>query len=308
MMDISIIVVNYNTKKLLDECLKSLIKHTKKAEYEIIIVDNASTDGSVALLKKLQDKYGSKLKVITNKTNDGFGAANNQGIKIARGRYILLLNSDTKVTDNVVGRMIDWMDKNGEVGISSCALKSKDGSYQGTGGSFPDLLRVFNWMFFIENIPLLDKIIRPFHPMHEHSPFYKGESFYRERQEMDWVTGAFFMIRKNVVEDVGLFDRDYFMYVEELDYCYRAKKKGWRVVYNPKNSIIHYGGASSTEKFPIISEFEGVKTFYRKHMPKWQFPLLRIFLKGGAALRIIILGLLKGSATAKTYVKAFQIA
>jgi len=307
-MDISIIVISYNTKILLEKCLESVLKHTKNVKFEIIVVDNASSDGSVTMLKKLQKRKNNNLKIEENQKNKGFGVANNQGIKIAKGRYILLLNSDTKVTDNVIGEMVEWMDRNEEIGISSCALKNNDGSLQGTGGSFPDLLRVFNWMYFIENIPFLDKIIRPFHPMHEHSPFYKGEGFYKKRREMDWLTGAFLMIRKEVVSDIGHFDKDYFMYVEEVDYCYRAKAEGWRVVYNPEQSIIHYGRASSTEKFPIISEYKGVKTFYKKHMPKWQYPLVRIFLKGGAALRIVILGLLKGSTTAKTYVEAFQIA
>ena len=112
-------------------------------------------------------------------------------------------------------------------------------------------------------------------------------------------------MKREVIKDVGYFDKDYFMYTEEVDYCFRAKEKGWKVWYLPKWSIIHYGGASSTREFPILSEYKGVKTFYRKHMPSWQYPVLRFLLKFGAFLRIFILGLLKGSEAAKTYAKAF---
>ena len=307
-MDISIIIVSYNTKKLLRDCIISIIKNTKKIDYEIIVIDNASTDGSVETIKKLRKANSINLKIIENKTNLGFGVANNLGMKRAKGKFILFLNSDTIIHDNLIREMVSWMDKKKHIGIASCALKNSNGTYQGTGGSFPDLLRVFSWMFFIEDIPGIDRLIKPFHPMHPNSPIYKGDAYFKSEHETDWVTGAFFLIRKKVVEDVGYFDKDYFMYVEELDYCYRVKKGGWKVFYNPKWSITHYGGASSTDKSPIISEYKGVKTFYRKHMPEWQFPLLRIFLKGGALLRIAILGLLKGRSVAKTYVKAFQIA
>jgi GT2 family glycosyltransferase len=116
------------------------------------------------------------------------------------------------------------------------------------------------------------------------------------------------MIRKKVIGEVGYFDKDYHAYVEEVDYCYRIKKHGWKIHYNPTWSITHYGGASSDSEFPILYEFKGMKIFYRKNMPAWQYPILRLFLKGGALLRIFVLGLIKGRGVAKTYVKAFQIA
>lgn len=303
MLDLSIVIINFNTKKLTAECIKSVFKNTKGITFEIIMVDNASSDGSVKAVEKLAGKYPVKIKA--NKENVGFGQGNNQGMKIAKGRYILLLNTDTILKNNLLFEMVRWMDKNKDVGIVSCALKNVDGSIQGTGGYFPTLLRVFAWMSFLEDIPLLDQIIKPFHPMHGQSFFYKGEGFFKKSAERDWVTGAFFLMRKEVIKDVGYFDKDYFMYTEEVDYCFRAKEKGWKVWYMPKWSIIHYGGASSTREFPILSEYKGVKTFYRKHMPSWQYPVLRFLLKLGAFLRIFILGLLKGPEAAKTYAKAF---
>jgi GT2 family glycosyltransferase len=141
--------------------------------------------------------------------------------------------------------------------------------------------------------------------MHSQSPFYKGESMFKKESERDWVTGAFFLVRKEVIQDIGFFDENYFMYTEEVDFAFRAKKKGWKVWYLPKWSITHYGGASSTKEYAILSEYKGVKTFYRKNMPSWQYLPLRLLLKKGAFLRIFIMGILKGPEAAKTYAKAF---
>ena len=305
-MDLSIIIVNFNTKKILGECLESIIKTTKKIKYEIIVVDNDSKDGSLVLLKKLAQKH--PVRIIVNKKNAGFGIANNQGAKIAKGKYILFINSDILVKKNVLGEMVLWSEDNPKVGVSTCALKNSDNSLQGTGGYFPDLFKVFAWMFFLENIPLVDRIIKPFHPMHPQSTIYKGEGFFKKAHQRDWVTGAFLLTRKDIFDKAGGFDVDYFMYTEEVDLCWRIKKDGWQVWFLPKWSIIHLGGASSTFEYPIISEFNGLKLFYSKNKPAWQTSLLRIFLKGGAAIRIVLYGLLKGKEAAKTYAKAFKAA
>ena len=306
MLDLSIIIVNYNTRDITADCIKSVIKNTKGISFEIIMIDNASSDGSAEGIRPLTKEY--PLKIIANDQNIGFGGGNNQGLKIARGRYLLLLNTDTIVSGNTLKEMVDWMDSHPEVGISSCALKNRDGSVQGTGGYFPTLPRVFAWMSFLEDIPGLDRLIRPFHPMHGQSPFYKGEGFFKEASERDWVTGAFFLFRREVFKDVGYFDKDYFMYTEEVDFCFRTKNKGWKVWYLPRWSIVHFGGASSTGEFPILSEYKGVKIFYSKNMPPWQLPILRLFLKLGAFLRIFVLGFLKGPEAVKTYAKALWIA
>lgn len=307
MKDLSVVIVSYNTKELLKDCLGSIVKYTKGIDYEIVIVDNASTDGSVETIKKLQSQT-SNLLLIINKKNLGFAKANNQGIKKSKGRYFLLLNSDTLIKDNVLGDMVSWMNKNKKVGVATCALKNKDGSLQGTGGYFPHLFKVFAWMFFLEDIPFIDKIIKPFHPMHPQSPFYKGEGHFITAHQRDWVTGAYFFLRKKTVEEVGFLDEDYFMYVEELDFCYRAKKVSWQVWFLPQWSITHLGGASCTTEFSILSEYKGIKTFYKKHKPSWQTPLLRMFLKGGSLLRIMIFSAIKRKEVAKVYVKAFACA
>lgn len=295
-IDLSIIIVSYNTKKITLECVKSVIQYTKEVSFEIIIIDNNSSDESVSAIAKLNN---SKIKIIQNTENKGFGRANNQGIKEAKGRYVLFLNSDTLLEGTVLDRMIMWMDERPDIGISSCKLLNKDHSVQGTGGYFPTLPRVFSWMT-IQDLPFVDSIIKPFHPMKEKS-FIKGDTFYTSPKELDWVTGAFMLVRSEVFDSVSGFDNDYFMYTEEVDFCYRAKKKNWKVYYNPKWSIIHYGGASGTVEKSIAQEFEGVKLFYQKHYSRLSYTLLRYLLMIGALGRIIVFGLKDGSSSARIY-------
>jgi len=307
-IDLSIVIISFNIKKLTKECIESVVKNTKAITYEFVVVDNDSKDGSVEMLQKLKNSKTQKLQLIFNKDNRGFGQANNQGMEISNGRYVLLLNSDTLVKSNVLGEIVSWMDKHPKAGIASCGLRFKDGKVQGTGGYFPTLSRVFAWMTFLDDIPGVMKLIKPFHPMHGLSPLGKNVGFFRKRRQMDWITGAFFMIRRDTFKDVGYFDKDYFMYVEEVDYCYRTKRAGWEIWYLPKWKIIHYGGASSTAEFPLINEVKGLKTFYKKHEPSWQFGVLRFFLKFGAFLRIFVFGIMRGRDAARTYAKIFATA
>lgn len=302
MLDLSIAIISFNTKKLTIDCIRSVLKYSKLIDYEIVVVDNDSEDGSVEAIQRL-----SRTRVIVNKDNRGFAKANNQAFKIAKGRYFLLLNSDTVVHNNVLGEMVAWLDKHPKVGIASCALKNKDGSQQGTGGYFPTLFKVFAWMFFLEDLPIVSRLIKPFHPMHSQSPFYKGEDFFQKEKQMDWLTGAFLLVRSQIYKDVQGLDENYFMYTEEVDFCYKAKKKGWQVWYLPKWSITHFGGASATAELSLLSEYKGIKIFYSKYMPKWQLLFVRVFLKLGAVARMFIWGLLKGPQAVKIYAKAIVI-
>jgi GT2 family glycosyltransferase len=261
-LDLSIVVINYNTPELTRDCTSSIKKNTKDIKYEIVLIDNS-------------------------KNNRGFTGGNNLGVKKSKGKYVLLLNNDTVIHNNVMGAMVKWMEEHPDVGVSTCALKNKDGSSQTTGGYFPNLWRVFSWMV-IQDIPFVNGMFKQFHP-------YKNEN---KIYELDWVTGAFLLTRHEVLENVGSLDEDYFMYTEDVDFCYRVKSAGWKVMFVPEYSITHLGGASSKREFPILSEFKGVKMFYKKHYPKWQYGLLRIILKVGAFWRIFIFG--------GTYVKAFK--
>ncbi len=302
-VDLSIVTVSENIKKLLRECLDSVYKKGGEVAFEVLIYDQSSTDGTPEMI----EKEFPQVKLLKNRKNIGFGPSNNVAMKKALGRYILLLNPDTKIIQkDIFKQMIDWMDGHPEVGISSCALLNPDRTYQGSGGYFPTLFRVFAWMSFIDDLPIIDRLIKPYHPMHPWSPFYKGEDYFDQAHKQDWVTGAYFLIRREVIEEIGYFDEDYFAYVEEVDYCFRAAKKGWEIWYLPKWKTIHYGQATTGSEFATINELKNLKLFYKKHKPPWQYPILRILLKWGALLRIVVFGLLKGAKVARVYAKAYR--
>lgn len=301
-MKISVIIVSYNTEKLLEDCLSSLFKHTQNVETEVVVVDNASSDGSVKMIKK---KF-PKVKLIESQENNGFAAGNNLGLKVANGDYLLLLNSDTRFVEDSLFKMVEYMDQNPKVGISSCQLIYEDNDIQPSGGFFPNLWRVFVWMFFLDDLPIISQFVRSFHP---HSPkFYTNDNWYKFPHLQDWVTGAFFLMRKEVAKELGPLDENFFMYVEEMEYCYRARKLGWQVSYTPVTKIIHLGGRSSTQKKALVGEYKGLKYFYTKHKSPVDLFFFRIFLKAGAILRILLFGIMKGSKEAReTYVEAFRI-
>lgn len=298
---LSIITVS-SSLKYLHDCLKSVNLALKNVNSEIIVIDNASKD-------KIGDKIKMdfpNVKIIRREKNGGFGENNNLGIKVARGKYILLLNDDTKIINkNIFKEMIVWMDSHPKVGLSSCALVNPDEkTYQGSGGYFPTLFKVFAWMTFLDDIPYIDKIIKPYHPMHGSSFFNTNESYFKKAHKQDWVTGAFFLMRKKALDMVGIFDEDFFLYVEEVDLSYRFIKKGWEVWYLPKWKTLHYGMATTGNENAIKMELKNLKLFYKKHMPKYQLPILKLILKFGVFIRIVLFGLFKpdvGKIYAKIY-------
>lgn len=302
-IDLSIVTVSSKIDYL-TECFKSVFSALSGIRSEVILIDNASPDNIGKTIKK---KF-PKLKVIRREENGGFGENNNLGMKVAKGRYVLLLNDDTLVFQKKMFReMISWMDEHPGVGVSSCGLLNPDKkTYQGSGGYFPTLPRVFAWMSFLDDIPGIDKLIKPFHPLHGWSPFYKNEGYFKKTHKQDWLTGAFFLMRKSAMDEVGLFDEDFFLYVEEVELSYRFVKAGWEIWYLPKWSIVHYGQVTTGSENSIVMEMKHLKLFYSKHFPKWQLPVLTAIMKFGALIRIGIYGVFKGSKVAKIYAKAFS--
>ncbi|MFH1792016.1 MAG: glycosyltransferase family 2 protein [Patescibacteria group bacterium] len=301
-IDLSIIFVGYNTAKYVEECMNMVINFTNNIKAEIFFVDNASPTKDY---KIVEEKF-PQVKLIKSDKNTGFAGGNNIAMKKAKGRYTLLLNLDIKITNkNIFKEMVDWMDKNPKVGISSCAFLNSDGTLQGNGGYFPNLFRVFFWMTFLDDLPLLDKLIKPYHPMHSWS-FYKGSGYYKKERIQDWVTGAYFLIRKEVIDNIGYLDEEYFSYVEEMDYCFRTVKSGWINMYLPRWNITHFGQVSAGSEYALLSEYKNLCLFYQKHMKGWKLPFLKLLLKLGAILRIVVFGLIKGQKVANIYAKAYK--
>lgn len=278
MIELSIIIVSFNTKYLLKECLSSL---SAEVSTEIIVVDNNSNDGSSDMVNELFPKA----VLIKNKENRGFGAANNQGIKKARGEYVLLLNSDTVLLENALKNALSKIKEMKNVGVLGIKLLNTDKSIQQSVGFFPTPIRILNWMFFIDDVPVLKDFIKPYH--------VALRSFYNKEHEVDWVTGAFFLSKKEILVN-NMFDEKMFMYVEEIDLCYRIKKRGWRILFSPVSSVIHKkGGSGSGQTAGLIEEFKGIKYFYKKHYSLLPQILVNVLLKAGALLRIFIFGIIR---------------
>ncbi len=283
-MDLSVIIVSYNVKDLLKNCLESVFKFTKDINFEVIVVDNNSTDGSQDFISNFKFQ-NSNFKFILSQENGGFSKGNNLGIKKAKGKYILLLNPDTLLVENSLKIMFAWMEAHSEVAVASCQLLNSEQKLSPTGGYFPNLFRVAAWAVF-------------FKPFSFHPPAF----FYKKEFSPDWVTGAFFMVRKEALEKVGLLDENIFMYGEELEWCMRFKSAGWRIKYTPITKIIHL--ANSLPRNAVLGEFKGLKYIYEKHFSPWRQTVLEFLLNIAAVLRIIMWSVRLKPAMAKIYLEA----
>lgn len=298
---LSIIIVSYNTSTITLNCLKSIekdkgltfdlnkISNDEKIPTEIIVIDNSSTDDSVKELKKLVTNKLITIKLITNQTNIGYGRANNQGIKIARGNYLLFLNSDTLILHSAISQSLNWLSTHPEAHLCTAQLLNKDLTIQSSGGFFPNFLNTLAWSIGLDDLPFFNLLVKPFHPHPPH--FYTHDKFFTKDHPQDWVTGAFMLLRRTIVDITKGFDENYFLYGEEVEWAYRMhqvepKSQCWYLV-GPQ--VIHLGGASAKVKSdPLILEYLGVLSFFKKHRPSWQLPVLRFFLKINAALRSLI--------------------
>lgn len=294
-MKLSIILVSFNTKDLIKQALESL---PDISEVEVIVIDNASTDGTAQLIK--QEFPG--IKLIRNKNNTGFAKANNQGIKAAKGELLLLLNSDTKAQGDAIKTLIQFMEDNPDAGILSCQLLNPDSSLQPQGGYLPNILNISFWMLFIDDLPFIGKYLYPYQLR------YRG--VFKKRRELGWVGGTAMLIRRNVIDEIGLLDENIFMYGEDVDFCLRARAKGIKVSYTPNARIFHYGQQSSGGKasIAILGEYQALKYIFKKHKSKPEYLILRLLLKIGSLLRMFIFGILQGRERYEIYKKAFHLA
>ena len=284
-IDLSVIIVNYNTKDITRQCLDSLYQFTSGIDYEVIVVDNASSDSSAEMLSKFEPEH-KNFKLIRSSANIGFGPANNLGAKAAQGEYLLFLNSDTLLIKNNLPHCLAEIKKDKNIGVYSCNLTNKDGSHQPSGGYFPNLFRLFAWQFFIDDVPPFSHLLDSIHP-------------HASRKKPDWITGAFMLIPTRIFWQAAGFDDRIFMYTEELELCYRIKKLDRKVVYDSQTSIIHLGGASGGSYLALTKEVEGMLYFFRKHKPIWQLPLVKLIFFAGSLLRYVIFGIIKANATAR---------
>lgn len=265
-MKLSIILVNWNTKDLTRDALVSIFDQTKNIEFEVIVVDNNSGDGSVEMIKK----EFSQVILIENKENRGFGKANNQGLAAARGEYLMFLNTDVKVLNGAINTLVDYLDKNSSVMMVGPRLLNADMSFQhACRRNLPNPLNSFFHLFGLVKIFKHNEIINSYKQFTA-DPEVTGP--------VEAISGAAMLFRRQVYEEIGGFDERFFMYGEDLDFCKRIFDKGWGVVYVSNAKIIHFGGQSSKKRKvqSLRNFYEAMWIYYKKHFAPKQFFLVNI--------------------------------
>jgi len=271
--ELTISIVTYNSLDFLKDCLKSIFKNPPSSKYRVVVVDNASEDGTAEFLKK---NY-PEVSLIKNSENIGFAAANNKAIKESYSEYIVLLNSDCEVYEKSLDKMVEFMEENPEVGIAGPKIINSDGSIQLSCRRFPSLLNA-----------AAHTLLGDIFPDNPFSKKYKLAGIRRDRPlKVDWVSGSCMIIRKEALNDTGLLDERYFMYVEDVDICYRMYQKNWSVFYFPDAVVMHHiaGSAGRSFKGKVVSSFRMQRSVfyffwknYRKSIKIMLIPVLVLIL------------------------------
>ncbi len=275
MLDVSVVIVNWNTRDLLQKCLRQLYQETAGVAFEVIVVDNASKDDSVSVV----EKEFPKVRLIKNKTNRGFAAANNQAIKVSKGRFVLLLNSDTIILDNAITKAVSFADVHPDAAVVGCRVLKPDNTVQLTCFMFPSVLNMFLSTTYLYKL------------------FLKNRFFGREQmswwnrddvRQVDVVTGCFMLVRRRAIEQVGLMDERFFVYGEETDWCYRFRQNGWKILFTPDVQIIHFAGQSSKQMASKMTlQLRGsILQFMHKHRSWFEYKLAYVLIWLFFALRV----------------------
>ena len=277
-VDISIVIVNYNVKAFLEQCLMAIERAVRDFAVEIFVVDNASVDGSQAMVKK---KF-PRVRLIENRKNVGFSRANNCALRQVRGRHVLLLNPDTLIQEDALSVLQEYLDRHADVGAAGVKLLNPDGSFQiGSRRGLPT-----PWVAFTRIIGLSRLFPRS-------RIFGRYNMTYLDpdtEADVDVLTGSLMYVRREVLEKIGYFDEDYFMYGEDVDLCYRIRLAGWRIVYVPKTQAIHYKGESTKKgEMSFVTHFyNAMLIFSRKHFNSRYSLFLRVLLTIGIFSRAAV--------------------
>ena len=237
-MDLSIIIVSWRVKELLEQCLASIFSLTRNLDFEVIVIDNDSGDGTVEMVAG----NFPQVRLVNSRINLGFARACNLGLRKARGKNILLLNPDTKLIDNSLKRAQEIMEQDTRLGILGGHLLNYDQSTQLSVRSFPTL---FDHVLMIFKLHHLWRLKR----------YFAADFDYSKRAEVDQVMGAFFLISGDLIKTIGDLDESYYIWFEEVDYCQRARQAGFKVVYTPEVRLIHYGGQSFKQSLNLKNQW-----------------------------------------------------
>ncbi|MHB8841321.1 MAG: glycosyltransferase family 2 protein [Candidatus Aquicultor sp.] len=257
-MLLSIVLVNYNSADMLVDCLRSIHESKLDFEHEIIVVDNDSHDDS---LKKAKSGFPA-VRYLENKDNIGFARANNQGIRLAKGQYVLIQNPDTLVIGHAIENLVGFIRNNPGIGIVGGKLLNRDGSLQYSIRRFPAITgQLFEALFMHKIAPQLSRRL---------GEVVLGESAYGKPLGVDWITGAIMMVDRAAIEQVGMLDESFFLYAEEVDWCYRMRQNGWRIVYYPDAVFTHFMGKTKANLQLYTQHLRARRQFSYKHFSRFK--------------------------------------
>ena len=267
-MDLSVIILNYNTKDFLLPCIKGMVNHTNDLDYEIIIVDNASTDGSVPYIKENILPRFPEAKLLESLANRGFSAGNNLGISRSGGRYALVINPDVVIWDNSLKAMVDYMDANPKVGIAGPRLLSPDGSLQHFVYRFPTPQVLVYRRTPLARFAFARRAIKQ---------YLMADWDHNSDRAVDWIQGSCMIVRRDAIRKVGLMDEQYFLFLEDTDWCRRFWEAGFEVRYLAGVEIVHYHSRASVSPHFYLSLFNKMSWIHLssalKYFRKWGLSL-----------------------------------
>ena len=293
-MDLAIIIINYCTYDFTKNAIESIITKDHPFTYGIYVVDNASEDGSPEKLQEdfVKEAADGLIKFIINNKNKGFANANNKALTLVSSKYVLLINSDTIVVNNCLEKCMDYMKRHEDVGVLGCKVVLPDGKLdKACRRSFPSFsVSTYRMLGLSRLFPKSKRFAR-------YNLTFLDED---ETYEVDSLVGAFMLVRSEVVDQVGSLDEKFFMYGEDIDWCYRIKKAGWKIVYYPEAKIVHYKGTSSkSDRTKVTLEFyRSMYLFYEKHY-KTKYPWII------TAITYLGIGVLCGLNLLKNFLKCF---
>jgi GT2 family glycosyltransferase len=269
MKEISVIIVNWNSKDFLNRSLESIRENCSVRDCEVFVVDNNSSDGSADLVRK----YFPQVKLIQNNENIGYAKANNQAIKESSGEYVLLLNPDTVLLPDAIEHLLSFMRENPDAGIVGPRLLNEDGTVQPSGKRFPSAPQTILETFF-QVCPRFHELMRKEYERH----LIFGRDDFEHVAETDEVSGACLLFRRQVIEEIGLLDDGFFLYYEDVDLCYRTKLAGWKVFILPEAQVVHHWGINAKERqiLTITDHHKSRDLFFRKHHGAFAATMLKV--------------------------------
>lgn len=275
---LSIVIINFETPTYTFECIQSIFENAPSVNFEVVVIDNGSKDGS---LERIRDTFPQILCIETG-ANLGFSKANNLGINNARGEYILLLNSDTKILDNSLDKMLEHLLSHSKAGVVGPRQIDGQGKLQLSWGSFPTLVSELSRKLIHYRLSINDLKVRDY-----------LEEKYAGKTQVDWVSGSCLLARKKVLFEAGLLDERFFMYFEDIDLCRRVQQAGWQIHYNSDWTILHYGGVSARKNIlHVLVEYRRSQLYFtRKYYGRPGVAILKILLIGKSLIHFLRWGI-----------------